>query len=387
MGIERRLGLILLIAVLFTILVSPAFCEEKKKKDVTFKVDGHVLSLWTFIKDGVTGDNYTFNTNRLRLEMDTKFKKKLLVKVIYDLEAFSGNIVDAPFWNLIKNPQQNAAWDLTGGKKFIKGIYLRQSVYRAYASYDAKFARVIAGKQRIAWGVMRFFRPTDLFNPESPLQIESGERPGIDAVKVNIPFTYDVNLETVYAPQSKFKTGEVFAGKYHFLIGQYDCTLVGGKIRNNNVAGLTFDGYVGDGGFRGEILRVDPQFSAPYYLWTVGGDYSFPNTLTVTLEYMNNGGAQGFGATQLLPFSGILQTRRRQFAMLGLSYRFNPLVNGSLFTSYDIEGKSIAVSPRVTWDYKQNLELSAGAVLFGGKKGGEYSNASNTIFTQAKFYF
>ncbi len=38
-----------------------------------------------------------------------------------------------------------------------------------------------AGRQRIGWGTARFWSPMDMFNPISPLQIESEERQGVDA--------------------------------------------------------------------------------------------------------------------------------------------------------------------------------------------------------------
>lgn len=362
----------------------PGFGEEESS--FAFEVKGHTLWLLTYLQERQTRRNFTLNTGRLRLDTDVRYQDRLNLKVVLDLEAFGGNLVSSPFWEGLEDPQVGSFWDLSNGDKTEDSVFLRYSLYRAYVTYESDAVRVDAGKQHIPWGVMRFWRPTDLFFPESPLQIESGERTGVDAVRVRVPLLGDNGLECVYAPSQDSEL-DALAGKLHFRIGEYDATLVGGRIRRNGVLGLAFDGYVGDGGLRGEIVRVDPEEAPAYHMWVLGGDYSFPNTLTLTLEYLNNTGAGGMGGEVLRGFQGLLQTRQRELLGLGASYQFHPLLTGSLFSSYDLDGRSWALMPRLVWDIVQDLELSAGATLFGGKDGGEYKDVPRSFFFQVKLYF
>ncbi len=359
--------------------------EKEKKSDFKSSLEGYIKTLWVFQWEKHTKKGWTLNTNRLRLNFLEKYKKNLAVRIIYDLEAFTGNTVSTPEWDYLASNKQDIYWDLSTGSKTGNSVYIRHNIYRAYLFYDAGFAQFNVGKQRISWGAMRFWRPTDMFNQEDPLQIESGERLGVDGIDVLIPIK-STDIEYVYSP-SKDPERYISTGKFHFTLGDYDFTMVGGRVRNNGVAGFTYNGYIGDGGFRGECLRVEPEKRDPYYLWTVGGDYSFPNTLTLTLEYMNNGGATGNPITPFIQERGIIQTMNRQFIGFGADTNINPLIKFQSFASYDIDGKSWAFSPRIVWDYKKNTTITLGGQVYSGGKGGEYSNTPGSVFTEVKLNF
>lgn len=380
-------GLLLLAGILLLLTGGGGACQEQgeREKSLEFKLKGYCSSLWVFLAPGGGGGGQTLGTNRLRLETDTFYKKKLHLKLITDLEGFAGNMVSSPAWGQMSNGQAGSYWNLSTGKKASDSLYLRSSIYRAYFTYESGSTMFYAGKQRVAWGVMRFWRPTDIFNPESPLQIEGGERVGLDSFRATFPMGR-ADMDVVYAP-SRIPGGDYKAGRLHFVTGDYDVSLIGGRLGQSRVAGLSLDGYIGKGGLRGELLHVKPDGLPSYCLWTIGSDYTFPSSLTLTAEYLNNGGAIGLAPTPLLPFEGIISTRRRQLAALGISQQINPLMTGSVFTSYDLEGKSMAFGPRFTWDFRKNLEISFGGVLFGGEAGGEYSGNPNAYFAQVKYYF
>ncbi|MCD4786295.1 MAG: hypothetical protein K8T10_20925 [Candidatus Eremiobacteraeota bacterium] len=358
--------------------------EIYKTKNFKVKLKGYLKTLWVFIDDNTTDTGYTQNVNRLRLQTDAFYKENLKLRLIYDMEGITGNIVSTPMWSQLKNDQVYSYWDLTSGKYLNSSTYIRHSLYRAYLYYDAKFAQFTLGKQRVAWGVMRFWRPTDMFNPETPLQIEPGERLGIDAIHMSMPLGAG-NIEGLYS-QSRLPGYNMGAGKYHFTLGEYDIGVIGGKIRENNVAGFTFDGYIGNGGFRGEAARIKPDFKDAYYLWSVGGDYSFKK-LTLTLEYLNNGGATGSPIDPFEPNPGLIRTRRKQFVGLSAVYDVTPLIKFNGFVSRDIDGGSTAFSPRINWNYAENVEISIGGVFYNAKPGSEYEGYPTTYLGDIKYYF
>jgi len=371
--------------------VAPADDEtpsQPAERPWKFELKGYGLSLWSHVGP-VPGSPVvgTLGTNRLRLETDTRYRRRLNLKVIADLELYAGAVVRSPYWSLAPEPQDGSYWDLDGGEQRGNSTYTRQSLHRVYMTWEAPGLRLDVGKQRIAWGVMRFWRPTDFFNAESPLQIETGERTGIDALRCKVPLGGDDDIDAVFAP-SHLDGAEQSAGRYHFVVGDYDLSVVAGDPGGTDVAGVTFDGYVGDGGLRGEVLRVDDGMRDPYWMFAIGGDYAFPRDLTLTLEYLNNGGAAPLGlASPLAAYEGPLRTANRQLVGLNAQLRSTPLLTWSLFVSYDMDGKSAAPFPRLTWDFRQDHELSAGLALFVGSEGGEYGTSPTTFFVQAKRFF
>ena len=378
-----RLLLPLLLFLSLHLIGTNAWAKDKKLK---FELKGHALTLWSILDDTPNTEDTHLGINRLRLDSDLHYGKTLHLKLITDLELFAGKSVRDPLFTAGATPQDGVYWDFDGGEKHGSSLYTRQSLHRLYLTYETEGLRTDIGKQRIAWGVMRHWRPTDLFNPESPLQIQTGERLGVDALRVKVPLGEDNNVEAVFAP-SRLPTGNSKAAKVHFIVNDYDMCLLGGQLGTTDVLGFSFDGYVGDGGLRGEVLRVDEEALSPYWMFTVGGDYSFENNVNLTLEYFNNGGHAPILVNPLTAYQGIIRTRNRQFLGFGYSKQVTPLSTFSLFIAHDLEGHSYALSPRYTWDFAQDRELSAGFTHFGGADNGEYGNSPRTFYLQMKLYF
>ncbi|MFP4498970.1 MAG: hypothetical protein ACLFQV_12235 [Vulcanimicrobiota bacterium] len=387
--ISRKIKICFLLAALFVFFATQIAPAKVIYKDDLYKLSlqGYGMALWSFLSGG-PGNDYTLNTNRLRLETKTFYKDRLSLHLTYDLEVFTGNLVSSPFWNQLMSYRDSNYWDTSYGTHISDAVFLNHNLYRAYVNWEPRFGSLTVGKQRVDWGVMRYWRPTDIFNPESPLQIDAGERPGVDAIYFKPQFSFTSSMDTIYAP-SHNRNMDSIAGKYNFLMGDYDCSVLAGKVRNHNVAGFTFDGYIGDGGLRGEVIRIEPPFQPAYYQWAIGSDYSFPNMLTLTGEYFYNGGAGQAPADLFTPSPGFLQTRQKQLVSLGANYQLTPLITSTLFTTYDIEGKSVAISPSIQYNYSQNADLTLGATIMGGKSGGEFSPDinPNVIYMQTKIYF
>ena len=379
----RKQGPALLLLLTLFLFTKCALAEKKKVK---FELKGHALSLWSLLDDTPTSEDTHLGLNRLRLDSDLRYGANLHLKIITYLELFAGKSVRNPLFAATATPQDNVYWDFDGGEQHGSSLYTRQSLHRLYLTYETEGLRTDIGKQRIAWGVMRYWRPTDLFNPESPLQIQSGERLGVDALRVKVPYGEDNDVEAVFAP-TRFDLPHSKAAKVHFLVDDYDLTLLGGQLGETNVLGFSFDGYVGDGGLRGEVLRVDETSRSPYWMFTLGGDYSFENNVNLTLEYFNNGGFAPVAINPLTSYQGIIRTINRQFLGFGYAKQVTPLSNFSFFIAHDIEGHSYALSPRYTWDFEQDKELSGGLTYFGGSRYGEYGNSPRTFYIQMKLYF
>ncbi len=84
-------------------------------------------------------------------------------------------------------------------------LYWDTSLYRGTVSLHNGKATLTVGRQRIGWGTARFWSPMDMFNPISPLQIESEERQGVDAASLEFASPGALRWNAVYAPQDGFR--------------------------------------------------------------------------------------------------------------------------------------------------------------------------------------
>lgn len=155
MILRNKLILPLIFLFFFLIFLSPRLCfaeeaVEAKKSDFQSSLEGYIKTLWILQWDRNTKEGWTLNTNRLRLNFLEKYKKNLSLRIIYDLEAYTGNTVSTPEWDYLAANKQDIYWDLSMGSKTGNAAYIRHNIYRAYLYYDAGFAQFTAGKQRIS---------------------------------------------------------------------------------------------------------------------------------------------------------------------------------------------------------------------------------------------
>lgn len=312
--------------------------------------------------------------SRLRLESMTKFDDNLSLQVTGDLNLLGGSLVRTNLWDQSVSQDDGNYLDLTGGFYYKNSLYFRHSLHRAYLTWETDRMRLDTGRKRLSWGVMRFWRPTDFFNPERPLQIESGERAGIDCIHLSLPFAdRKTSAELVYAPFDR--DSDSTAAKYSFISGTYDIEITGSSINDDTIYGLTFDGYIGDGGFRGEYTFANESGGSKYSTWAIGGDYAFPSDVTVTIEYASN------------PEGKIIPSSSRGLAGLDITWIADPLTTINLFASFDDEGNSLALMPRYTYSLAQNDELSLGYVYTKGEPTTLYGAAGKSAFLQFTRFF
>ena len=265
-------------------------------------------------------------------------------------------------------------WNMSGGFYKNNSLYFSHSIHRSYLTWETPGLRIDTGRMRVSWGVMQFWRPTDFFNPEVPFQIESGERAGVDCAHMTVPFPERrSSLEYVYSPNSE--TDDSWAAKFNFTKGITDVSLTKASIYGKDTYGVSFDSYIGDGSFRGELNIEDSPNGSSGTSWAIGGGYSFPSNVTVTIEYASN--ADG----TIIPASS------RALSGISVSWLKDPLTTVSVFTSFDDEGNSLACMPRVSYSLKQNDEISLGYVYTRGKQNTLYGQTGDSAFLQFTRFF
>ncbi|MEE9614382.1 MAG: hypothetical protein V3W31_05435 [Thermodesulfobacteriota bacterium] len=334
-----------------------------------------------------SGEEFWSDMNRLRLELDLKPTDSLLLKAIYDNELTLGSVLDTAEFRAASEAREQTYYDLSETVTDRGGLFWRHTLYRLYLRYAKDETTLTVGRQRVAWGQARIWNPTDLFNPISPIQIEGGERLGVDAVNAEYSFGPLSGINLVFVPGREREERSVGARLMTNLRG-YDLSIMAGEFREDDVIGFDFAGSIGDSGFRGEATLTDPEVGDDFTRLVLSWDYNFENSLYLLFEYLYNDGnlAEGTPSESTRRFTGEIATREKNFLATVLGYDLTPLVRLRLNTIYDLDGTSVFVNPGFTWNLFTDIDWSLGLQLFGGD-GGEYGDFSNIFYTSVEWYF
>jgi hypothetical protein len=331
------------------------------------------------------GDTWS-DLNRLRLDLDLKLSASVNIKVIYDNEAIIGTVLDEPEFISGIEANEETLFDLTKTLVDNPDLFWRHTLYRIYLTYSSDEITLTVGRQRVSWGQTRIWNPTDLFNPVSPLQIEGGQRVGVDALNFEYSFGALSGLNFVYAPDESDKMSVAF--RLRTNITGYDLSVVAGYFREDNVIGLDFAGSIRDSGFRGEVAYTDPDVGDDFTRLVLSWDYNFPNTLYLLLEYLYNDGNLGRDAArgELARFTGEIITKNKNFLAVVMSYELTPLIRPELSAIFDFDGGGIFLSPVVNYNIYANLDWMVAAQIFPSDSG-EYEGLPDVYFTSIQWYF
>jgi hypothetical protein len=322
------------------------------------------------------------NLERLRLDLDLDMARRLQFKLIYDHELILGNELDE-----FQSAGTTTFWDLDKDLRREGDLHWRHIVYRAYARYYTDAGEVILGRQRIAWGVARLWNPMDLFNPISPLQIEGAEKLGVDAARLELHAGALSSLQLVFAPQDRHEESSA-ALRCRTTVGEYDLAFMVGEFREDEVLGLSVDGYVGNGGLRAEFTYTDDSVDDDFVRAVIGADYTLSNGLYILAEYLYNGGAiENAESSAFQSYPAEIITRYENFAGLGLGYDLTPLIRLDNYVIYDIDQASLFVGPSLSYSVMEDLDWTIGLQLFSGRSHSEFGGLADVYYTQLQWFF
>ncbi len=261
---------------------------------------------------------------------------------------------------------------------------------RFYIKYNDDFMAVTAGRQRISWGVGRIWQPTDLFNPLNPANFSKIEKDGADAVSAKFFLGYFTDIEIVYNPTMS-KYSDNFGARFRTNISEYDMSLLGGRFDNRNILGLDFTGNLFDAGLRGEaIYSFNSDDGIKDFLkFIIGLDYQFNSELYALIEYQHN----GEGSSDKLNYDFIrlanaeILNVAKNYLAINAAYRLNDsgTLGASNIINFD-DGSGLSALSYI-YQYSQNLQFNASAMLTYGSKGSEYRFYPLSVYLISEYYF
>ncbi len=295
-------------------------------------------------------------------------------------------------------------------------------VDRAWLRLAGEHVQATVGRQPIAWGVGRFWQPTDLFAAFAPTDLEREYKPGIDAALVEV-FPSDFSslaLAHVLSPRAPEPLADSTVGRLRAQLGAAsEGTLIAGTLQGEDVAGGSIETAWLDAGWRAEALvfrpragtelagteLVDTARTATYAI--VGVDFRFSGGLLLAAEiYHHTLGAQREAdlwrvAARTVFREGRMPHLSRSVLGLALEEELTGLLRAGyslLAAPLKLAGGQTAVSHlhqgTLTYSIGDNAEAVL-SLLLGRGKGldalgrprSEFGHLPDALFARVQFFF
>ncbi len=264
-------------------------------------------------------------------------------------------------------------------------------------------ADLTVGRQAVTWGKAVMFPVADLWAQFSPFELDTTEKPGVDAVRLLAYPSLLSELDVVFARREAAEDWSAGV-RYGFTSGDLDGYLAGGKFWEQLM-------LMGGGTWLLENGRLRLEAAWPYDLddpgtrpprITAGGDYLRADWV-VSLEYHLNGAGVTDADRYLQQLTSDVFQRGESYYLgrhyAGLSGRYTG------FTFWELTGGVIAnlqdpscvLNARVDHEWSQALILSLGGYHSRGDEpdlsGGtielrsEYGTYGDFYYLEAAWYF
>ena len=428
----RITGLKAIAFAILCILVSPLNVHAiTGDMDGSFGLDGSIRTIpvytdYTRLPSFVTKDTDSDQSLQTLLRLTAggrpsgrlSYEVHLVQEFIYASNRYSGTSFSFPL------PARYQALDASWSRNEQDHVSSRLWFDRFNIKCAFDRADVIVGRQAVTFGKAYFWNPLDVFFPFEPQQIDRDYKPGVDALRVDIPFGNfsGCNLVTVFGPKvypenRKDKTwesssyGSALLARVYTTTMDWDLALQGGKI---------YGGYQIGGGTVGEIEKIEARLEVAYfdardsdplpfplrgYLFedhmtlVAGIGRTFENSFVMELEYLYNGA----GSTDDLAASFIRSSLGSSLHMgehlLGLlfSYDILPIFVSRVVGVYSFSDQSALIQPTFFLSLADEVDLLFGATISMGDRPAlangipilksEFGTYPDFYFAELKYYF
>ncbi len=334
-----------------------------------------------------SSDQFT-NLIKLRIRPEIYLWKYGRINMEYEADVIYSNINNTEFLNPESSNRQilNLKWNLynKGGTEiihYIDRLYFRQGFTNG---------NIIAGRQRIAWGVGRVWSPTDLFNPLNPANFGKTEKDGADALSFTYSFGNFTDLNLVYNPQEKIN-GSNYGLRLRTNVSGYDLAAVGGYFDHRLVMGGDFAGNILNAGLRGEgIISADNNdFRNNYVRLVFGLDNQFTSSLYAMMEYQYNG--EGSPVKDNYNLAGLLTGKiinlSRNYIFVSSSYIVNPLLTVTVSDNTNLNDQSGFFLLTGAYSLSNNSTVTLGGLISYGSNFSEYRYYPTSLYIQGELFF
>lgn len=272
------------------------------------------------------------------------------------------------------------------------------------------------GRQAVSWGNGLVFQTLDVVNPFSPLAIDKDYKTGDDMLYGQwVVGEQNNEVQAILLPRRAPATRDLeaaessAAAKYHgrYAFGDIDVLLA--RHFDENLLGAGVVKSLGGAVWRLDAAYTDLKDSGGAASLVTNIDYSWMfagKNMYGYAEYFRS----GVGATDRSGYAnpepslsariarGELFTLARDYAALGLQIEASPLVNIFQNLVWNLNDASSVYQVRGVYDWRQDVQLMAGANLPRGERGSEFggistalpgvfAGAGRSVYIRAAYYF
>ena len=344
-------------------------------------------------------------SNRLRLNLANSFSERISFDFAYD---FILRIQDENQAEILTiDPHDYRVADLespiySGENDLIGSVGVFQNLDRANVTVRLSFADVIVGRQAIAWGSARVVNPTDVIAPFTYSELDTEDRPGVDAVRVRVPVGVLSEVDAGYVFGRDFAVDQsAFFVRGQFNVSETDVSPLLVRFREQLLLGIDVARGIGSAGAWIEGARVFTmgRDASDYFRVSTGMDYSFGGETYGFIEYHFNGAGVRDPEDYLVNLDrpayrdAAVYLMGTHYLALGTTHQLTPLVALSGQFLANVTDPSFFFSPTIEYNIEQDFYLSAGAFIGIGDrpKGGyfqsEFGGYSNILFFSFRIYY
>lgn len=369
----REKALVILIVFCSVTIVDLVAQEESPPVTVKGYLSNMQSAAFEDIKEDWINDNLLHNRLNFRFYTGSSVTFALEVRN----RLFTGDMVrENPDYSDLMG--SDMGWiDMTWNIVNEHTLLFNTTIDRLWFDLSGNNYQVRIGRQRINWGQTFVWNPNDIFNAYSYFDFDYAERPGSDAVRLQLYPSFSSTVELAVKVNSDDDI--TAAGLFRFNRWGYDIQFLGGYVNSEDlVAGAGWSGAFGSTSFRGEISWFQPveNFSdtTGTGLFTIGLDRSFMSNSMIQLQvmYCNN----PVDYTDFASFyTGSLSAKDLAFSefslFAGATIPATPLFNIGVSGIYYPELKGFFAGPTIDLSLAGNVDFSFFWQYFNAELGAE----------------
>ena len=277
---------------------------------------------------------------------------------------------------------------------------MHSMIDRFWLKYQKNKIEISIGRQRVNWGINTIWNSNDLFNAYNFIDFDYIERPGSDVIRFQYTGDNLSSFDLVYKPSSD--QGAVVAGLYKINKLGYDFQFLGANYYDDIAIGTGWAGNIKNAGFKGEVSLFYPNkeslIEKNSTSFSSSIDYSFTNGLYVLFTYLYN--SNGFVNSKNLNLFSISESRlspknlmpSKNSFLTQFSGQLTPAINSSISLIYGQGINFLYMSPTISYDLNQNLDLELISQFFYrdiplNDEENEFKNLLQGIYLRFKYSF
>jgi hypothetical protein len=179
----------------------------------------------------------------------------------------------------------------------------------------------------------------------------------------------------------------VTAARYQAHFGGTDFGIMASSESDISSFGIDFSRTARRAEFHGALRIVDG--SNEYTEAVLGGYYTFPRKLRMSIEYFHNGAGSSdkslYDWLDLL--SGNIQFLGKDYLFFGLDYELTPLLRLQTCVIHNLTDNGTYFNPVLKYSLSDNSEILAGWIGFRTSSGVEFSIYPDVKYLQFQYFF